>query len=69
MALDLFEAPQSFHMNHMLAVTKSGAQDWKLGSAVGYLYDPGQVTSLSGPQLLTCRTEMISKAFPSLKLS
>ena len=50
MALDLFEALQSFHTNHMLAVIKSGAQDWKLGSAVGYLYDLGQVTSLSEPQ-------------------
>lgn len=43
MALDLFEALQSFHANHMLATIKSGAQDGKPGSVWWYLYDLGNL--------------------------
>lgn len=67
-ALDLFEALQSFHTNHMLATIKSGDQDGKPGSAWWYLYDLGNLTSLSGPQLLACRIEMLFKVFPSSNL-
>ena len=41
--LDLFEALQSFHTNHMLATIKSGDQDGKPGSAWWYLYDLGNL--------------------------
>lgn len=66
-ALDLFEALQSFHTNHLLATIKSGAQDGKPGSAWWVSIRPWELTSLSGPQLLACKIEMLSKVFSQLK--